>query len=841
MIDESEITDLIDRYIRDGVSIGIKEAKDLKKKIKRELMATISDYDEQDEILERLDNAKEEWEKENKGGFDKKDFIKRIDKQLEDFTLYKAKSGRATPLKYNHLKDLDLDSLSLKEGITKEHWKNTKPVIQILITEGKQNDIDYIGKLSEALHQLSTIAAKGTSSKDMKLVYTRAEDIFDDIVEVDLKLAKGRNKVYKYWKGISHKYDVLVDTLDELQDVAKEAEIPKEMKVSIGKLQVPPNYIKKLQPFKMNVEKPEYRILELFDRMFDKGITGTPLGKPNPYEEEHFGSKGGDFLSQQKPYSQTGSPVPKGDQTLGTERVLSGKEQAFLSENAQDFVERMVEGYVDPILWYIIDELDIPVTMVDAFEKDWEAFGESAGGSYSELDEIETMLTRVIESLSDSPQKDRLNVVLSELEKTAGEKVTAYLPIANWLKDIEGLKFVDDMDKIERDTGKFFDQLGEIFIEGGQFPISMDTTYPKHRSSDVGGEAATSSFDYGPEGPKPTKAGQREARAQRFISAKKTKVVDENFAEIQMQLFEIINAYYFEPLDKSGNHFVSGDKPKFTDDVKGQFPYRLIEFNFSSTPSAKAEKQLLEGAADEINISNLSRVKKYLGSVASEKIHEGIPTYIREVELTVKALNQIFPNNEEGNKLWGANKIGRALKRTLSEVEIDEIKPNEEGRGGYFDEPLLPLYEKSENMEGDFPINSLRTFLAGDNLQNVLRGKSRFQEDKDSDKIFELIKDIIDLTDPEKYNDTSEVSKAILKVHDSIRKMENKRIVYGTMYLDDINTMDYIINKMEREFKLDVTALEINSIVKSYESFENLSKRHGIGKEAIYVIKGLCR
>ena len=65
--------------------------------------------------------------------------------------------------------------------------------------------------------------------------------------------------------------------------------------------------------------------------------------------------------------------------------------------------------------------------------------------------------------------------------------------------------------------------------------------------------------------------------------------------------------------------------------------------------------------------------------------------------------------------------------------------------------------------------------------------------------------------------------------------------VSGDVYLDDINTMDYIINKMEREFKLDVTALEINSIVKSYDSFENLSKKHGIGKEAIYVIKGLSR
>ena len=71
--------------------------------------------------------------------------------------------------------------------------------------------------------------------------------------------------------------------------------------------------------------------------------------------------------------------------------------------------------------------------------------------------------------------------------------------------------------------------------------------------------------------------------------------------------------------------------------------------------------------------------------------------------------------------------------------------------------------------------------------------------------------------------------------------MENKPIIYDTMYLEDINTMDYIINKIEKEFKVDVTALEINDIVKSCDSFENLSEKHGVGKEAIYVIKGLCR
>ena len=171
---------------------------------------------------------------------------------VEKFTTYKGKSGRATSLKYNHLKDLDLDSLSFKKKLPKNIWQSSKGVIQEFINLGNNNDIDYMGKLNEALHQLSTMVAKGTSSKDMQYIVTRAEDIFDEIVEVDLKLAKGRKKVYKYWKGISHKYDTLVDTISELQEISKETEIPKEMKVSIDKLQVPPNYIKELQPLIKN-------------------------------------------------------------------------------------------------------------------------------------------------------------------------------------------------------------------------------------------------------------------------------------------------------------------------------------------------------------------------------------------------------------------------------------------------------------------------------------------------------------------------------------------------------------------------------------------------------------
>jgi hypothetical protein len=46
---------------------------------------------------------------------------------------------------------------------------------------------------------------------------------------------------------------------------------------------------------------------------------------------------------------------------------------------------------------------------------------------------------------------------------------------------------------------------------------------------------------------------------------------------------------------------------------------------------------------------------------------------------------------------------------------------------------------------------------------------------------------------------------------------------------------------MESEFKVDINAFEISKIVKSIDSFENLSKNYGVSEEVVYTIKGLCR
>mgnify|MGYP003655938435 CR=1 FL=1 len=53
--------------------------------------------------------------------------------------------------------------------------------------------------------------------------------------------------------------------------------------------------------------------------------------------------------------------------------------------------------------------------------------------------------------------------------------------------------------------------------------------------------------------------------------------------------------------------------------------------------------------------------------------------------------------------------------------------------------------------------------------------------------------------------------------------------------------MDYIISHVYSNYDIDINASEVSTIVKSIDSFKNISTTFGIGEEIIYEIKGLCR
>ena len=81
----------------------------------------------------------------------------------------------------------------------------------------------------------------------------------------------------------------------------------------------------------------------------------------------------------------------------------------------------------------------------------------------------------------------------------------------------------------------------------------------------------------------------------------------------------------------------------------------------------------------------------------------------------------------------------------------------------------------------------------------------------------------------------------ILIVHDEIRKMNNKPIHFSYRSLDDYDDMTHTINLVKSKYKQDITATDITHIVTELDSINALSKKHGLGEELIYHVKGLYR
>mgnify|MGYP003118537614 FL=1 len=80
-----------------------------------------------------------------------------------------------------------------------------------------------------------------------------------------------------------------------------------------------------------------------------------------------------------------------------------------------------------------------------------------------------------------------------------------------------------------------------------------------------------------------------------------------------------------------------------------------------------------------------------------------------------------------------------------------------------------------------------------------------------------------------------------MTVHDYINKMNGLPIYYGKLDIEDVDDVDYLINKIEKEDKLEINCVEITGIVNSIDSHSNISKSFGVTEKIVYKIKGLCR
>ena len=452
-----------------------------------------------------------------------------------------------------------------------------------------------------------------------------------------------------------------------------------------------------------------------------------------------------------------------------------------------------------------------------------------------------------------------IDMVIDEIEDSVEDipEEIIYLPLTDWLKKIDPT-IINRMDKVERETGKFFSLLNRLLLTSGQFPVHIDTRFGTAKRGGAGSSVQVTGSSH------PDPKGFRQDRTQGDLDLPKEKnlKVSQELEKLIKKLKKALNDYYFHPM--SSNFFVDDEKPDFMDEGgldfgenldpdsltrEGRFPFRALDFAFGTTPKQSAIRTLFEGLAEDslFDIELLEDIKEFLKKTTRGfDLEGGWDSYKKELENLVLLIDKLFPGFEEENRIWAAGKLGEVLinhQQKLSKAKL-------------FGKPISKLYKKYLEFQQDptkiLPMNQLRQLFSSSEFNGELRAEVDYRGDSGREWLRDMedvIEEILQLTDP-KEEETSKdkikeerlrLNKSILIVHDYIRKINNQPIHYGSLEINNINDMDYLITKIETEDKIELTTTEISYIVNSIDSHNNISKSFGINENVVYKVRGLCR
>jgi hypothetical protein len=523
--------------------------------------------------------------------------------------------------------------------------------------------------------------------------------------------------------------------------------------------------------------------------------------------------------------------------------------------------------------------------MAKLIKEDWLTINVGMGDDFDKL--LDAMHDILDTFEPHEEDKQRVQAVINEIIDSTKDMGNFYLPLTTFLKDIDP-SLVTEMDKITKETSRFFALLNRIFLESGQLPISMDTRTggptPGKYSPQGSGPAQEGKGDV------PPRKGLRRTRAQGFegLEERDDQGFSKNLKKKIKELMRLLNDYYFHPMAKGW--FVHNEKPDFSssgeslrelkdgkitedwtkefdpDDpdittIEGNFPFKSMDLKFGTHPKAHATNELLTNNKELLKLSVLEDLEQYLKDLKSGYELKGWAQYQKKLERMVKLLDKIFPNKSNENRIWAAGQIGTMMINHQSNSTLASMKLF--GKPIYSDyKKFLELTSEERNSDGEligesskpiFPIDQIKEVIQTDEYINLLRREEKWAEQSDVQKIFDVIKSIVKLTSPKPKEETvsaeleeersqaKQVKKALLIAHDAIRKMKNEPIHYGQLDSNDIEDMDYLINKIEHKHNVEINVLEINGIIDSINSHENISKSFGLNEEIIYTIKGLCR
>ena len=732
-----------------------------------------------------------------------------LDDILINFT-YKNKKVTTTILRKNRpfaVSDI---------GINKEesHYFNDPKLIPTHIGELERisSDSPLDSKLAPLIRKLKSLQ---TSGKDE--IKTMHPDML--IGRISLKRLEGRKVIYKYWKEAHDDFNNYIEIQDafhkalkgHLKIIGEQADDEKVMseinaafdEFFASKLEKSDNYIIEVPSKDIETDDKSVQamiLLSEFLKMYmmqadPKHSLALEADKPIISDYDVMDEVGGAAF---EPDAKVDRQIVSPEKTERPVSELISIEPSARREIPKDTVTSIFGDIksirsikrVDPLFYYAWGKGAFG--KVPLFKKDIASIKRKAKKLASRID-----------IFVEPSELDRLEDYFDELEDAATDfKDTDkfYLPLTPKVADLAER---DDVDERFKKLKEHFDALKKMMSLGGMKDKAWPTSATTRQSSlrpDKRSRKATQHYEGFP---------GRDKKGKNVLDIMNEFTNEyEDYMEALVEAFVIPLSSKNMPFDDEVEFIEEHQMRILRDEMKHPDAFTTLLMRYHE----------LETAA--ISPDALFRLTKLMETISKPALQRRVDNLVDEMENAAEALEEVFDFEHDKDMYIHFGTILQEIK------EKNNINEDIEFKGKTSEE-----WAKKYDPKKTYPLDALES--------HIRRHKSTYESD-DRMKKYRLIRKFfaaLDSFDIVKIDLEAEV----LEAHDNIRKMMNKPVYYNTSKVDNFDHVNYAIEVAKEDYKVDLNAAEIESIVSEFNSMEEIASKHGITQETVYFLKANFR
>ena len=745
--------------------------------------------------------------------------------------------------------EYDLSNPELRQVVQEQRqvlYRNSDLIVaDIPILTFTEDEIQFFGNLLDAVSSVSP-------AKVMD-----AFDFVEDITTTSATNLKAREKTYKFWEQVDNQFINLVNELNNSIELIESLKVEGEGGETVYRNIEVPSYIVKMGRIKLQRGiKPNHPVVvDILEAKYIKEEIDDALDREQvaEYRGDQIVGYSAGIGREDKDYISSLDDI--------RQKLDDVEDDSFISENI----------ILDPLLSIILQQEEFPVMLNE--------------------EEIKQNIEKVISKQRKNIPKENLEFNIDSLEaaeKHMQENLRLYKPIIqNEYKfaimdgpeiSLEQVKFDDvaqpqfSIQVAKFDSGEFkitdmnFSNYSELvsYINDNTnefFNLLVDKIYNVESWLKTGDDEKAFKVPQ----PKRTGGGTRGEFLGRITGEGVATIPYRRVEATEVpknlsRLSDAIESFYYKVLKTQRVMFK--DQPNFVKTER----YRALQRKIDSDEVLEVAREIASGRSKpqftkelfldinsfvkQLNRANFSKYKSSLKDESTDFV-TGVTSLFKPLGRRKQKQIQRNLSAKLGTILYGlwldsqtdkTSKPPRFMYRNLDYWAKLSERIREEGEeeklslvnlARFFEDPDIKEYLQSDEIIGEPKIT---TDKKGEKTINVNTAK-------DKREINTIIYGDNGITSNLVRAETQlkPLAKAILDSVDLLRKINNQPIHYGQLDVTCYNDNAYTISHVNALYNVDIYATDIDTIVKSENTINELKNTLGLPKHVIYHVKGLYR